>query len=93
MKCQDEKEDLEQRCKRLMQSIASAAEVGYSGFNAVFDFKRRFVDVLIISSTNSKGDYLQSFEYCFSVIGHRSTKSRCNEWSTGLPKRVHRPTK
>ena len=31
MKCQAEKEDLEQRCKRLMQSIASAAEVSYSG--------------------------------------------------------------
>ena len=27
VKCQAEKEDLEQRCKRLMQSIASAAEV------------------------------------------------------------------
>ena len=68
MKCQDEKEDLEQRCKRLMQSIASAAEVGYSGFNAVFDFKRRFVDVLIVSSTNSKGDYLQSFEVFHSLL-------------------------
>ena len=31
MKCQAEKEDLEQRCKRLMQSIASAAVVSYSG--------------------------------------------------------------
>lgn len=27
MKCQAEKDDAEQRCKRLMQSIASAAEV------------------------------------------------------------------
>ena len=30
MKCQAEKEDLEQRCKRLMQSTASAAQVSYS---------------------------------------------------------------
>ena len=71
MKCQAVKEDLEQRCKRLMQSIASAAEVSHSGFNVVFNFKCRFVD-----SSNSQGDYSQSFElkYCFSGIGHRPTR-------------------